>query len=58
MLQQTVLAVIRQSNNLKLPTVLLFVEFNTTMAMAILPEHDFVGAGAGQSCGCETATGD
>jgi len=28
---------------LKLPTVLLFVEFNTTMAVAILAERDFVG---------------
>jgi hypothetical protein len=41
---------------LKLPTVLLFVEFNTTMALAILTEQrDFVGAGVIQSCGCETA---
>ena len=44
--------------NLKLPTVVLFVEFNTTMALAILTERDFVGAGDGQSCGCETAQGD
>ena len=44
---------------MKLPTVLLFVEFNTTMALAILPEQcDFDGAGVGQSCGCETAPGD
>ena len=51
--------VIRQTNNLKLPTVLLFVEFNTTMALAILTEQrDFVRAGLGQSCGCETAQGD
>ena len=51
--------VIKQTNNLKLPTVLLFVEFNTTMALAILPEQcDFDGAGVGQSCGCETAPGD
>jgi hypothetical protein len=43
---------------LKLPTVLLFVEFNTTMALAFLPEErDFVGASVGQSCGCETARG-
>jgi hypothetical protein len=47
--------VIRQKNYLKLPTVLLFVEFNTTMALAILMEQcDFVGAAVGQSCGCET----
>jgi hypothetical protein len=39
---------------LKLPTVLRFVEFNTTMALAFLPEErDFVGA----SCGCETVQG-
>jgi hypothetical protein len=43
--------------NLKLPTVLLFVEFNTTMALAILMEQcDSVGAGVGQTCGCETET--
>jgi hypothetical protein len=39
---------------LKLPTVLLFVEYDNTMALAILTERDFVGAGVGQSCGCET----
>jgi len=51
--------VIRQTYNLKLPTVLPFVEFNTTTALAILTEQrDFVGAGDGQSCGCETAQGD
>jgi len=27
------------------------------MALAILTERDFVGAGVGQSCGCETAQG-
>jgi len=43
---------------LKLPTLLPFVEFNTTMALEILTERDFVGAGVGQSCGCETAQGD
>ena len=43
---------------MKLPTVL-FVEFNTAMALAILTEQrDFVGANVGQSCGCETAQGD
>jgi len=43
---------------LKLPTVLLFVELNTTMALAILTEQrDFVGAGVGQRRGCETAQG-
>jgi hypothetical protein len=42
-----------------LPTVLLFVEFNTTMALAILNEQrGFVGAVAGPSCGCEAAQGD
>jgi len=47
------------TNNLKLTVVLLFVEFNTTMALAILMEQlDFVGAGVGQSCWCETAQGD
>jgi hypothetical protein len=36
--------VIRQTNNFKLLTVLPFVEFNTTMALAILTEErDFVG---------------
>jgi hypothetical protein len=40
---------------LKLPTELLFVELNTTMALAILTECEFVGAGIGQSCRCETA---
>ena len=50
--------VIRQMNNLKLPTVL-FVEFNITMALAILTEQrDFVGEGAGQSLGCDTAQGE
>jgi len=44
---------------LKLPTVLLFVEFNTTVVLEILTEQrNFVGAGVGQSCGCETAQGD
>jgi hypothetical protein len=43
----------------KLPTVLLFVELNTAVALAILTEQrDFVGAGVGQSCGYETAQGD
>jgi len=50
--------VIRQTNNFKLPTVLPFVEFNTTMVLAILTERDFVGEGAGQSLGCDTAQGD
>ena len=50
--------VIRQTNNLKLFTVLLFVEFNTTMALGIVTERDIVGAGVSQSCGCETAQGD
>ena len=45
-------------DNLKLPTVLPFVEFNTTMALAIMTERDFVGAGVGQICGCVTAQGD
>jgi len=49
--------VIRSTNNLKLPAILLFVELNTTMALALLTEQrDFVGVG--QSCGCETAQGD
>jgi len=44
---------------LKLPTVPLFVELNTTVAMAVLKEQrDFVGAGVGQSCRCVTAQGD
>ena len=35
------------------------VEFNTTLALAILTEQpDFVGAGVGQSCGCGTAQGE
>ena len=55
MLQQNILA--KSLDNLKLPTLLLFVEFNT-MALAVLTERDFVGAGVGQSCGCETAQGD
>ena len=40
--------------------VLLFVEFNTAMALAILTEQRdyFVGAGVGQSCGCETTQSD
>jgi len=58
-LQQNILAKsLGQTNDLKLSTVLLFVEFNTTMALAILTERDFVGAGVRQSCGCETAVGD
>jgi len=28
------------------------------MALEILTERDFVGAGVGQSCRCETAQGD
>ena len=32
---------------MKLPTVLLLVEFNTTMALAVLMEHDFVRVGVG-----------
>jgi len=28
------------------------------MALAILTERDFVGAGVAQCCGCETAQGD
>ena len=50
MLQHNVLA--KSLDNLKLSTVLLFVELNTTMALAVLTERDFVRVG--QSCGCET----
>jgi len=51
--------IIRHTNSLKLPTVLPFVEFNTTMALEILTEQrDFVGEGVGQSLGCETDQGD
>jgi len=60
-LQQNVLAksLDRQTDNFKLPTVLPFVEFNITMALAILTEQrDFVGEGAGQSLGCDTAQGE
>jgi len=58
-LQQNVLAKsLDKTCNLKLPTVLPFVEYNTTMALAILTEGDFVGEGDGQSRGCETAEGD
>jgi hypothetical protein len=50
--------VIRQTYNLKLPTVLLLVEFNTTMALAILVEQcDFVSVGARQNCGHGTSPG-
>ena len=46
--------VIRERNNLKLPAVLLLVEFNITIALAVLKEQrDLVSAGVGQSCGCE-----
>jgi hypothetical protein len=51
-------------NNVKLPTVLPFLAFNTTiahdtMAVAILTEKlDFVGESVGQGCGCETGQGD
>jgi len=51
-LQQNVLTKSLDKHNLKLPTILLFVEFNSTMTLAILTEQrDFVGAGVGQSCG-------
>jgi len=53
--QQTVLA--KSLDNLKLPIVLLFVELNITMTLAIPTERDFVGAGVGQSYGCETDQG-
>jgi hypothetical protein len=43
---------------LKLHEVPPFIAFNTTMALAILTECDFVGEGVGQSYGCETAKGD
>ena len=44
---------------MKLPTVVLFVEFNTTVALEILTELcEFTGAGVGQSCGCETSQGE
>ena len=58
MLQQNVLAKSLVKQNSKLSTVLLFVEFNTTMALGIVTERDIVGAGVSQSCGCETAQGD
>jgi hypothetical protein len=45
-------------NNMKLPKVLKFIGFNTTMALLILTERDFVGEGVCQSYGCETAQGD
>jgi hypothetical protein len=50
--------VLAKTNNLKLPTLLPFAEFNTTMALAIMTERDFVDAGVGQRCRCETAQGD
>jgi len=50
--------VIRERNNLKLPAVLLLVEFNITIALAVLKERDFVSEGVGQSCGYETAEDD
>jgi hypothetical protein len=34
------------------------ITYSTAMALAILTERDFVSAGVGQSCGCETAKGD
>jgi hypothetical protein len=43
---------------MKLPTVILFVEFKITMALAILTERAFIGAGGGQICGCETSQRD
>jgi hypothetical protein len=50
---------VKSLDNLKLPTVLLFVELNITMALVILTEQrDFVGSGVGHSCGCETAQGN
>jgi hypothetical protein len=56
-LQQNVVE--KSLDNLKLPTVLLFVELNTTTPVAIpMEQRDFVGSGVGQSCGCETAQGD
>jgi hypothetical protein len=55
-LQQNVLA---KSLYTQFETINITVEFNTTMALAILTEQrDFVGAGVGESCGCETAQGD
>jgi hypothetical protein len=43
----------------ELPTVLLFVELNITMALGVLMEQrDFVGVFVAQSCGCETAERD
>jgi hypothetical protein len=47
-LQQTVMdngKVTGQIYNLKLPTVLLLVEFNITMALPVLMECDFVSIG-------------
>ena len=41
-------------------TVLLFVEFNTTLTLAKSDgeKRDFVRAGVGQSCECKTAEAD
>ena len=59
MLQQNVLAKSLDRQTILNYLQLLFIEYNTTMALAILSElRDFVGAGVGQSCGCETAQGD
>ena len=55
--------VIRQTNNMNIKQYEIIysttVEINTTMALTILTEQrDFVGAGVGRSCGCETAQDD
>jgi hypothetical protein len=48
--------VIRQTNDLKLPNVLLFVDL--TLNGASNSDGTFVGAVIGQNCGCETAQAD
>lgn len=47
---------IKQTNNVKLPTVLLYIEFNTTITMELLTNYtDLISAGVSHNCGYKTS---
>jgi hypothetical protein len=49
---------IRQMYNVKLPTVLLYIEFSTTITLVLLTNYvDLISAGLSHKCGYRTSSG-
>jgi hypothetical protein len=45
------------TNNVKLPTVLLYIEFNTTITLELLTNYtDLISAGVSHNCGHKTSS--